>query len=85
MKVFVFYIIVDLRLDKIEINIIIDVGNCLVYSSRLIEVYCFDYEEFGCSFCLIIKYKDCKIVFLMDEVVENDLENFFKSFKREIK
>lgn len=75
MRLYVVYIIVDLRLVNVEMDIVIDFGNCLVYINRLIDVYCIDYEEFGCSFCLIIKYKDCKMVFLLDEVVENDLEN----------
>lgn len=55
------------------------------YSNRSIEVYCFDHEELGCSFCLTTKHKDCKTVLSLDEVAENDLENPLKSFKRETK
>lgn len=84
-KAFAFHTIVDLRSDKTEVNTTTDVGNCLVHSNRSIEVYCFDHEELGCSFCLTTKHKDCKTVLSMDEVAENDLENPSKSFKRETK
>lgn len=84
-KAFAFHTIVDLRSDITEINTTTDVGNCLVHSNRSIEVYCFDHEELGCSFCLTTKHKDCKTVLSLDEVVENDLENPSKSFKRETK
>lgn len=85
MKLYVVYIIVDLRLVNIEMDNIDEFGNCVVYINRVIEVYCYDYEKFGCCFCLIIVYKECKIVLLLDEIVENDLENFLKSFIWEIK
>lgn len=84
-KAFAFHTIVDLRSDITEINTTTDVGNCLVHSNRSIEVYCFDNEELGCSFCLTTKHKDCKTVLSWDEVAENDLENLSKSFKRETK
>lgn len=79
------YIFVDLWLIDGEIDIIIDCGNCLVYIDKLIEVYCFDYGNFGCIYCLIIVYKVCKIVLLLDEIDEKDLENFLKSVINEIR
>lgn len=68
-----------------NLEIVDDSVNCMVYFGKLIKVYCFDYEKFGCNFCLIIEYKDCKIVLVLDEIVESDLENLFKSFIIEIK
>lgn len=83
MKVFVLYMFVELIFKKLEI--VDDSGNCMVYFGKLIKVYCFDYEKFGCNFCLILEYKDCKMVLVLDEIDESDLDNFFKSFIRELK
>lgn len=51
----------------------VEFGNCLVYIDKLLEVYCFDYSEFGCIYCLIKVYKECKIVLFLDEIDERDL------------
>lgn len=77
--------IVDLRSANAEMDTTTDLGNCVVHTNRLIEVYCFDHEELGCSFCLATKHMNCKTVLSLDEVAENDLENQSKSFIRETK
>lgn len=50
----------------------------MVYIDKVIEVYCFDYEKFGCIFCLIMVYKKCDVVLLLDEFDEKDLDIFLK-------
>lgn len=85
MKVFVLYVIVELGVENIKVDLKEKLGNCEVYIDKLIEVYCFDYDKFGCCFCLIIVYKECKSVLLLDEMVDNDLFIVLKSFIKEMK
>lgn len=44
MRLYVDYIIVDLRLVNKEMDNVDEFGNCVVYINRVIEVYCYDYE-----------------------------------------
>lgn len=63
-----------------DIESIVEFGCCVIYLYKLIDVYCFNYEKLGCSFCLNIEYKDCDIVFLVEEIVENDIDILMKNF-----
>lgn len=85
MRSYAVHTIVDLRSANAEMDTTTDLGNCVVHTNRLIDVYCFDHEELGCSFCLATKHMNCKTVLSLDEVAENDLENQSKSFIRETK
>ena len=67
---------VDLRKTKAKTETL---EKCFAHPGKSIQIYCFDHEKFGCSFCLTTEHTECNAVLSLDKISENDLE---KSTKR---
>ena len=67
---------VDLRKTKAKTETL---EKCFAHPGKSIQIYCFDHEKFGCSFCLTTEHTECNAVLSLDKISEKDLE---KSTKR---
>ena len=67
---------VDLRKTKTKTETL---EKCFAHPGKSIQIYCFDHEKFGCSFCLTTEHTECNAVLSLDKISEKDLE---KSTKR---
>lgn len=47
---------------------------CCVYVGEYLKVFCFDYDEFCCSICVVIYYRYCEWVEVLEEIIKNLLE-----------
>lgn len=67
---------VDLRKTKARTETL---EKCFTHLGKSIQIYCFDHEKFGCSFCLTTEHTKCNTVLSLDKISENDLEKSTKS------
>lgn len=83
-KTFACHTIVDLRMPNKDIESTVEFGCCAIHSHKPIDVYCFNHEKLGCSFCLNTEHKDCDTVLSVEEIAENDIDTPMKNIVKQL-